>query len=66
MNHVIYEDADKCIWYCSKDGNLHIDNRVVLFSDFIRAIDTIPEKSQEWKKDIITIWAEHYGFMGVA
>ena len=71
MNYVIYENNEITIWFCSIDCEIHITDKTnkttqITFEDFIRTIDTIPERSREWKKEIINTWADRFGFFGKA
>lgn len=63
MNYVIWEDDNIVIWYSTIDGELHVNNQTVTFKQFIRAVDTIANRSQVWKRDLINTWAENYGFI---
>lgn len=70
MTYIIYENQELIVWFCNIDGEIHITNidksKTASFEEFVRIIDTIPEKSPEWKREIIDVWAEFYGFKGVA
>ena len=58
MNYIIYENADTCIWYSENDGEIHIKkNKTISFKDFIREIDTLQDKTPEWKKETIKKFA---------
>ncbi|MBQ1988285.1 MAG: hypothetical protein II234_00075 [Clostridia bacterium] len=70
MTYIIYENQELIVWFCQIDSEIHITHidksKTASFEEFVRIIDTIPDKSPEWKKDIIDTWAENVGFKGVA
>ena len=71
MNYLIYENDEIQVWYCGFDCEIHVTDKhnktsQLTFEEFVRIIDTIPERSREWKKDIINTWADRFGFFGKA
>lgn len=71
MNYLIYENADIQLWWCGFDCEFHITDKnnkssQISFEEFVREIDTIPERSWEWKQNIISFWADRMGFFGKA